>query len=89
VPLPDCYRGWEVTIKRNQSQLKDIMADSPSLSNLFLEIHGDCYREALENMQIEYDADFPDTYPFSEDLDSLLTEDFGNTNSPYKCENSG
>jgi hypothetical protein len=34
-------------------------------------------------MQIEYDADFPNTYPFTDRLDSLLTEDFGNTNLPY------
>ncbi|GCL53770.1 protein of unknown function DUF29 [Microcystis aeruginosa NIES-3806] len=31
LPLSDCYRGWEVTIKRCQSQLKDILKDSPSL----------------------------------------------------------
>jgi len=76
VPLPDCYRGWEVTIKRTQSQLKDILADSPSLRNLLLEIYRDCYHEAVENMRIEYDADFPDIYPFSDDVDTLLTEKF-------------
>ena len=31
LPLSDCYRGWEVTIKRCQSKLKDILKDSPSL----------------------------------------------------------
>ncbi|AKE63826.1 hypothetical protein MYAER_1470 [Microcystis aeruginosa NIES-2549] len=31
LPLSDCYRGWEVTIKRFQSQLKAILKDSPSL----------------------------------------------------------
>ena len=76
VPLPDCYRGWEVTIKRTQSKLRDIIADSPSLRNLLLEIYCDCYHEALENMRIEYDADFPAVHPFSDDVDSLLTEEF-------------
>jgi hypothetical protein len=76
VPLPDCYRGWEVTIKRTQSQLRDIIADSPSLGNLLQEIARDCYYEALANMQIEYEANFPSLYPFSDDVDSLLTEEF-------------
>jgi hypothetical protein len=76
VPLPDCYRGWEVTIKRTQYQLRDIIADSPSLGNLLQEIARDCYYEALANMQIEYEANFPSLYPFSDDVDSLLTEEF-------------
>lgn len=76
VPLPDCYRGWEVTIRRTQSQLRDIIADSPSLGNLLQEIARDCYYEALANIQIEYEANFPSLYPFSDDVDSLLTEEF-------------
>ncbi|AFY35749.1 DUF29 domain-containing protein [Calothrix sp. PCC 7507] len=74
VPLPDFYRGWEVTIKRTQSQLRDILKDSPSLQNYLLEIYTDCYQEALENVQIEYDAPFPDICHFSSDIDSLLTK---------------
>lgn len=76
VPLPECYRGWEVTIKRTQSKLKDILNDSPSLRNLVREIYLNCYEEALENMQIEYDASFPDLYPFSDKIDELLNDRF-------------
>ncbi|MDJ0598550.1 MAG: DUF29 domain-containing protein [Crocosphaera sp.] len=76
VSLPDCYRGWEVTIKRTQSKLKDILQDSPSLQNFLLDIYDECYQEALDNMRIEYDANFPDICPFTNDLDELLNHKF-------------
>ncbi|MFM6402059.1 DUF29 domain-containing protein, partial [Planktothrix sp.] len=63
VLLLDCYRGWEVTINRTQSNLRDILADSPSLRNYLQENYLDCYQEALENMRIEYDAEFPNVCP--------------------------
>jgi hypothetical protein len=78
VPLPDCYRGWEVTIKRTRSKLTDILTDSPSLRSFLETIYLDCYQEAKENMQIEYDADFPDLCPFSTNIDILLTENLTN-----------
>ena len=79
VSLPDCYRGWEVTIKRTQSNLRDILADSPSLRNYLREIYFNCYLEALNNMQVEYDAEFPDVCPFPKDVDILLTGKFWET----------
>lgn len=74
VPMPDCYRGWEVTIRRTQSQLKDLLSDSPSLGNLLEEIYLDCYREAVINMRIEYDVEFPQEYPFLKQSQGLLEE---------------
>jgi Domain of unknown function DUF29 len=74
VPMPDCYRGWEVTIRRTQSKLKDLLSDSPSLSNLLEEIYLDCYREAVTNMCIEYDVEFPKEYPFLKQAQDLLEE---------------
>jgi hypothetical protein len=74
VPLKDCYRGWELTIKRTQSKLKDILDDSPSLRSYLLEIIPNCYQEALENVRIEYDSLFPDEYVFSEKINLLLTQ---------------
>lgn len=79
VLLLDCYRGWEVTINRTQSNLRDILADSPSLRNYLQENYLDCYQEALENMRIEYDAEFPNVCPFPQDIDSLLTGKFWET----------
>jgi hypothetical protein len=66
-----------VTIKRSQSNLKDILDDSPSLQNFFQEIYLNCYQEALENMQLEYDADFPDLYSFPDEMNQLLDSKLG------------
>jgi hypothetical protein len=78
VSLPDCYRGWEVTLNRTQYKLKQILRDSPSLCNYFVSLIEECYQDALKNMRVEYDAIFPDHLPFSEDIDQLLTEAFWN-----------
>ena len=72
VPMPKCYRGWDVTIRRTQSKLKDLLADSPSLSHLLEEIYLDCYQEAIANMQLEYDVNFPQDYPFLSPPQNLL-----------------
>lgn len=74
VSLPDCYRGWEVTIRRTQSKLKDLLADSPSLRNLLEELYLGCYQEAIANMSIEYDVEFPEEYPFLNQAQGLLEE---------------
>lgn len=76
VPLTDCYRGWEVTLKRTQSKLQDLLNDSPSLRNYLLEILPLCYQEALENVRIEYDNVFPDDYIFPDTSQPLLTQKF-------------
>ena len=75
VPLPDCYRGWDVTIRRTQSKLKDLLADSPSLNNLLEEIYLNCYQEALKNIQIEYSVVLPEEYPFLNKAQGLLEEE--------------
>ena len=74
VPLNECYRGWELTIKRTQSKLQDILDDSPSLRSYLLEIMPNCYQEALENVRIEYNSFFPDEYVFSAKINLLLTQ---------------
>ncbi len=72
VPLPDCYRGWEVTLNRTQQKLNRILNDSPSLRNFLAETFFNCYQEALENMRIEYDMAFPDVCPFPNEVDELF-----------------
>jgi hypothetical protein len=79
VPLPDCFRGWEVTIYRTQHDIKKQLRDSPSLRNYLQKIYFNCYLEALNNMQVEYDAEFPDVCPFTQDVDVLLTGKFWET----------
>jgi Domain of unknown function DUF29. len=79
VLLPDCYRGWEVTISRTQKDIKKQLKDSPSLRNYLQENYLNCYQESLENMRIEYDAEFPDVCPFPQNVDILLTGKFWET----------
>ncbi|MFN9174064.1 MAG: DUF29 domain-containing protein [Synechocystis sp.] len=76
VPLSDGYRGWELTLKRTQSHLQDLLNDSPSLRGYLLEILPHCYQEALENVRIEYDQVFPDAYLFPDKPKLLLTQKF-------------
>jgi hypothetical protein len=76
IPLADCYRGWEVTIKRTQKEINKILRDSPSLNNYFVEIKANCYQDAVDNLADEYDVSFPETYPFPSDIDELLNHRF-------------
>ncbi|MGK7945393.1 MAG: DUF29 domain-containing protein [Microcystaceae cyanobacterium] len=76
VPLPDCYRGWEVTLNRTQQKLNQILDDSPSLRNFLGQILVKCYQKALDNVRIEYDASFPDVCPFPNEIDALLNHKF-------------
>lgn len=76
VPLPDCYRGWENTIKRTQKDLKKLLRDSPSLQNYCGEIMSECYMDGVDNLIDEYDVKFPDICPFPDDLDILLNHKF-------------
>ncbi len=78
VPLPECYRGWEVTLNRSQQKLNRILRDSPSLKLFLIEVYSDCYQDALVNMRQEYDHDFPDICPFPNDIDELLNSKFWN-----------
>lgn len=76
VSLPECYRGWEITIARTQNDLKDILEDSPSLKNYLEEICEQCYQRALKNVVLEYPSNFPHDFPFSTNPDVLLTHQF-------------
>jgi hypothetical protein len=76
VPLLDYYRSWENTLKRTQKELKKNLRDSPSLKNYFLAIINDCYQDAVDNLQDDYDLNFPENSPFSETIEVLLNEKF-------------
>jgi iron-sulfur cluster repair protein YtfE (RIC family) len=76
VPLPDCYRGWDATLSRTQKQILRVLRDSPSLNNYVLDILEECYQDSLKNMRKEYDAVFPDSFPFNRKIDELLSQEF-------------
>jgi hypothetical protein len=76
VKLPDCYRGWEVTLKRTQKELQKILRDSPSLKAYFLEVLIVCYQDAVDNISDEYDVKFSPDCLFPQDIDSLVKQRF-------------
>ena len=76
VLMPDCYHGWENTLKRTQKELKKILRDSPSLRNYFLAMLTECYQDAVDNLEDDYGSVFPESCPFPEITEVLLTEKF-------------
>ncbi|OKH13777.1 DUF29 domain-containing protein [[Limnothrix rosea] IAM M-220] len=74
--LPECYRGWDSTIRRTQKEIIKVLRDSPSLKVFLRDIYLDCYQDALENMRLEYSANFPENYPFETDTTKLLESSF-------------
>jgi replication fork clamp-binding protein CrfC len=76
VKMPDCFRGWEVTIINQRGELRRLLKQSPSLKRQFLQSFDESFTEALEIVRTEYEATFPDTWQFSRDLDTMLTAKF-------------
>ena len=76
VKLPDCYRGWEVTIINQRDELRRLLKQSPSLKRHFLQSFDDSFDTALEIVRTEYETAFPDTWQFSLDIDPMLSAKF-------------
>ena len=76
VKLPDCYRGWEVTIINQRDELRRLLKQSHSLKHYFLQSFDDSFDTALEIVRTEYETVFPDTWQFSLDIDTMLSAKF-------------
>jgi len=77
VKLPDCYRGWEITIINQRDELNEILSQSPSLKQSFSQGFDDAFKKALRLVKTEYcEVAFPETWQFSRDIDSMLNVDF-------------
>lgn len=74
--MPDCYRGWQVTIVNQRQKLVRLLRQSPSLKRHFSESFDEVFDDALKIVRIEYDVEFPDTWQFNRDIDSILNVDF-------------
>lgn len=75
------YAGWVRTINRTRMEIRKIFKQSPSLKNYAnsSELFQDAFEDALQLMRADPDyksVNFPDTWQFSRDIDSLLTIDF-------------
>jgi len=77
VNMPDCYRGWEVTMISQRDELRRLIRQSPSLKRHFLQSFDESFDTALELVKTEYDqTDFPDTWQFSAEIEAMLTVKF-------------
>lgn len=73
----DYYRGWELTIREQRNELQNLLKQSPSLRNCFLEVFPEVCQDALiECQDIYLYTQFPNECPFADDIDSLLSEIF-------------
>ena len=67
-------RGWELTIKEQRKQIRRLLRDSPSLIRYGEALISEIWRDARSDVQDLYPTiSLPETNPFSESLDQLLT----------------
>lgn len=79
VDLPDDYRGWELTIREQRRQLSDLLEQSPSLRNYWIEVFSVAWETALSEIREEYpQAHLPDQWRFITEIDAFLIEKFWN-----------
>lgn len=77
VSMPDCYRGWQVTIISQRDELRRLLRQSPSLKLHFFQSFDESFDTALELVMTEYDqTSFPTTWQFSRDIDPILSAKF-------------
>jgi Domain of unknown function DUF29 len=77
VTIPECYRGWVESVIKQRKSLKRLLKQSPSLKPYFSEVFDEVYQDTLEVVRQGYPQyQFPDTWPFSRDIDPILTDEF-------------
>ncbi|PSN16749.1 DUF29 domain-containing protein [filamentous cyanobacterium CCT1] len=76
VNSPNDYRGWQLTIVEQRNALKRLLKQSPSLKGYFQDVLDEVYQDALAEASTAYPAsEFSAAYPFSRELQALLTEE--------------
>jgi len=77
VPIQDDYNGWERTIREQRKQIRRRLADSPSLKNYLPEIFDEVWKDVPIELKEDYPQfQFPSTWQFSRDIETILTEKF-------------
>jgi hypothetical protein len=77
VNMPECYRGWVESIDKQRITLEQLLAESPSLKPYFTQVFDKAYTNTLKIVRRGYpQCKFPDTWPFSCDIDAMLNVDF-------------
>jgi hypothetical protein len=77
VNVPECYRGWVESIDKQRIALEQLLAESPSLKPYFNQVFDKSYANTLKIVRRGYpQCEFPDTWPFSCDIEAMLNVDF-------------
>ena len=77
VNMPDCYRGWVESIDKQRVSIKRLLKQAPSLKPYFSQVFDEVYEDTLKIVCRGYpQCEFPDTWPFSCDIDAMLNVDF-------------
>jgi hypothetical protein len=79
VDMPQEFNGWERTIRNQRRGIELAMLDSPSLKTMWDGAFDIAFRLALRDVKEEYAKQghqFPDTWQFRRDIDSMLTIKF-------------
>ena len=77
VNMPDCYRGWVESIDKQRVSIKRLLKQAPSLKPYFSQVFDEVYEDTLKIVRRGYpQCKFPDTWPFSCDIDAMLNVDF-------------
>jgi hypothetical protein len=72
---PEAYRGWESTIREQRRRLQDLLDQSPSLRDYFMDVLPVSWANALADAREDYPkTTFPDQWLYSADIDALLSE---------------
>ena len=80
VNLPECYRGWEITIVNQRAELTTLLEQSPSLKGHFSKVFDRAFDTALKLVKLEYpDTNFPAVWQFSRDTKRVLNLIFWTT----------
>jgi hypothetical protein len=81
VDLPDDYRGWELTIREQRRQLGDLLEQSPSLRNYWIEVFPAAWETALSETREEYpQTQLPEQWIFMTEISAFLSEKFWDRN---------
>lgn len=77
VPSPEDFRGWELTIREQRTELQDLLEQSPSLKQYLLDEFDPVWECALSQVREDYPSiQFPDSCPFPREIDPLLSQRF-------------
>ncbi len=79
VDMPDCFNGWQNTIREQRRRITLRLRNTPSLKAAWDKSFDDAYFLALGSVKDKYEPQgyqIPDTWQFGRDIDSMLNFDF-------------